>query len=85
MGMFDSVFAPCPICGKTLEFQSKAGECNFKKYHHSKVPAEIANEFDEFGTGYNVVCCKKKWQLKIIIPIPRVSMIIEEVNAKEWD
>jgi hypothetical protein len=27
MGMFDSVYAPCPHCGKKVEFQSKADIC----------------------------------------------------------
>ena len=26
MGMFDSVFAPCPICDTILVFQNKAGK-----------------------------------------------------------
>lgn len=27
MGMFDSLYVPCPKCGKNVEFQSKASHC----------------------------------------------------------
>lgn len=28
MGMFDSLYLPCPRCGEGVEFQSKADECS---------------------------------------------------------
>ena len=30
MGMFDSIYVPCPHCGKRMEFQTKAGDCQLK-------------------------------------------------------
>lgn len=32
MSCFDSVWVNCPRCGKQVEFQSKAGECNLHDY-----------------------------------------------------
>ncbi len=96
MGMFDTVFAPCPECGKLLGFQSKEGECDLKKYKHTSVPAEIAADltgehYD--GEPYNLEnCCGKQFRLKAIVS--RVSMTIEEwpidneewpIDKKEWD
>lgn len=47
MGMFDSVFAECPKCGKDVEFQSKAGDCLLSKYRiPGDVPGEIAEDLD---------------------------------------
>jgi len=90
MGMFDSVFAPCPVCGKLLEFQSKAGKCDLKKYTHTSVPAEIAADLigaDFDDKPYDMEhCCNKDWHLKA--EIPRVSMnIVEwrEDGEEEWD
>jgi hypothetical protein len=28
--MFDSIYVPCPHCGKRMEFQTKAGDCQLK-------------------------------------------------------
>lgn len=54
MGMFDSVFAACPSCGELVEFQSKAGPCDLKRYLASSVPAVIA--MDLMGEREN---CRK--------------------------
>ena len=44
MGMFDSVYFPCPSegCDGTIEFQSKAGDCFLAGYSPDEVPTEIA-------------------------------------------
>lgn len=86
MGMLDSIYAPCPICGKLIEFQNKAGECTFKKYNYKNVPVEIAKDLDKYGCGYDIECCNKKWKLVLMKPIPRVEMVIKEIDQKdEWD
>ena len=86
MGMFDSVFATCPECHKKLEFQSKAGPCDLKRYNHKSVPAEIAQDLNDYGTGYDVICCGRKWKL-VAEKIPRISMNVKEIkdHEEEWD
>lgn len=44
MGMFDSVWFPCPStgCDGTIEVQSKAGECFMASFSPDDVPVEIA-------------------------------------------
>ncbi len=44
MGMFDSVYFPCPTprCTNDIEVQSKAGECVLASYSPDEVPVEIA-------------------------------------------
>ena len=46
MGMFDSVYVPCPRCGAGVEFQSKAGKCELAQYSSTNVPAIIAADID---------------------------------------
>ena len=41
MGMFDSVIVQCPNCGKGMEFQSKAGDCDLISYTLESAPSEI--------------------------------------------
>lgn len=41
MGMFDSVLTPCPKCGVTMEFQSKAWNCDMDSYTLDNAPTAI--------------------------------------------
>jgi endogenous inhibitor of DNA gyrase (YacG/DUF329 family) len=42
MGMFDWFRAACPTCGRTLEWQSKAGPCNLNDYSPADVDPTVA-------------------------------------------
>lgn len=46
MGMYDSVVARCPSCGEKVEFQTKMGPCELRKYKPSSVPVIIAAALD---------------------------------------
>lgn len=41
MGVYDSVMAPCPGCGKLAEFQSKGGGCTLERYSLSDAPPRV--------------------------------------------
>lgn len=41
MGMFDSVYVPCPRCGTQCEFQTKAGECFMDNYTLDTAPPHL--------------------------------------------
>jgi hypothetical protein len=41
VGMFDSVFADCPSCGRRTEIQTKAGECILATYSPTNAPADV--------------------------------------------
>lgn len=49
MGMFDSIFVPCPRCNASTEFQSKAGECSLTIYTLDIAPPEILQDLYERG------------------------------------
>ena len=41
MGMFDSVFVPCPKCGREEEFQTKSGDCILGRYTLENAPKDV--------------------------------------------
>lgn len=86
MGTFDRIFAPCPRCGKSTEFQSKGGKCELKKYNYRDVPADVADYAD--GSTEICDCCGCKMVL-ICPPMPRVKMDVQEYGEHqeedEWD
>lgn len=44
MGMFDSVWVPCPKCGALAEFQSKGGDCSLTDYTLDNAPPEVLGD-----------------------------------------
>ncbi len=89
MGMFDSVFVPCPKCGEMLEFQSKEGKCYSKRYSHSSVPAGIARDLigcDSNNRPYNLAyCCGKNFRLKAKVPRIYMDLVEWKDDEEEWD
>ncbi len=83
MGMFDTVFAECPVCRALVEFQSKAGACEFKRYRLDSVPPEVARDIK----GNSEICdnCEHVVTLGVNRPIPRVSMTIVSDDDSDWD
>ena len=83
MGMFDSVFVDCPKCGKMIEFQSKGGDCELRRYHSRSVPPDIALSLD----GSKDHCdCGAVVVLKHPNPNTRVEMlVIVQGNIANWD
>lgn len=41
MGLPDSIWIPCPQCGTSLEYQSKAGECILADFTLKNAPTEM--------------------------------------------
>lgn len=41
MGMLDSLWVPCPNCGKPMEFQSKAWNCDMDRYTVDDAPGPV--------------------------------------------
>lgn len=50
MGMFDSVWVRCCICGNKIEFQSKGGPCQLRDYDAENVPADVASSLTQEKT-----------------------------------
>ncbi len=80
MGMFDSVYARCPKCGADVEFQSKAGPCQLRRYSIESIPPEIAESIE----GDVSACgCGEVLKLKLAEPVQRVRMVVDD--GREWD
>lgn len=69
MGMFDSLYVPCPKCNTDVEFQSKGGHCVLASYTLDNVPTDVFNgirrEGNCEGCGYSFkvdkTFIKKQW------------------------
>lgn len=74
MGMFDSVYACCPRCNESIEFQSKAGDCRLAGYSPSAVPMAIALDLDNSSE----VCpkCNRTVTLHMPMRVDKVYMVV---------
>lgn len=62
MGVFDSVWVPCPKCGKKNEFQSKGGECLLRDYTLEDVPEDVLSDINR----HPVECeCGRKYKVGV--------------------
>ena len=71
MGMYDSVFAPCPCCNQELEWQTKAGDCNLDSYSPEAVPLDVAK-----GVNGDIRTCSY-CGVRVTILIPRYADTIK--------
>ena len=55
MGMYDSVWAACPKCDETVEFQTKVGACTLADYH---LPCDVATEIAVELNGRSELCAR---------------------------
>lgn len=44
MGMFDTVRAPCPACGKLADFQTKMGSCRLEVFGVADAPDDLMQD-----------------------------------------
>jgi len=92
MGMFDSVFGCCPHCQQQVELQSKAGDCELKKYSIADIPPEVAIDLTNNFNDFNTICenCDGHFVFELIAPIARVSARLvkkkdQADEEREWD
>lgn len=56
MGMYDTIFVPCPKCGTKSEFQSKSGDCLLDVYNLSNCPDDVLQDVNRHAPNM----CKNK-------------------------
>ncbi len=85
MGIFDSVYIPCPACGETIELQSKRadGGPSMLIFSRNEVPAAIAVDLNNSSAW----CpgCAKTWKVRAakLKPVYRLKLV--EKNNDEED
>ena len=72
MGCFDSLIVPCPGCGDSVEFQSKAGDCSLARYTVQDVPLKIAQDLD--GEVRHCHDCARPVRVRML---PRPIVLVE--------
>jgi len=75
--MYDTVIATCK-CGCIIEFQSKAGECEFRYYPIDAVPAEIARDLK----GQSEVCPKCGIEYMLKGKVKKIKMELVSVSSE---
>lgn len=80
MGMFDSVYAPCPKCGTKAEFQSKSGSCTLRNYNLDDVPHNVV-----IDAAHSVEKCESCGTLFKIRYTIKTFAWVEKVNIKVPD
>lgn len=62
MGMYDTVWVPCPECGEKSGFQTKSGPCLLREYELDAAPLDVLldvnrhapNQCEKCGTLFQV-------------------------------
>jgi hypothetical protein len=67
MGMYDSVYIPCPKCGVKAELQSKAGNCLLVKYELDNAPPAILGDLSD--TQYVCHVCGANISIKVTMTV----------------
>lgn len=87
MGMFDSVWVDCPVCGatgqKAIEFQSKSGVCTLEDYTLDDVPAETLLGVHPYPS--RCYTCEKLYKLHVAerkIVIGYVATLVPETEKQ---
>lgn len=81
MGVYDTIYFPCPNCGEEICAQSKSGPCVLDVFSADKVPLDVAQNANRHAP---FKCCKcgKLWEFVNIpeCPISVVKLEIGEVK-----
>lgn len=88
MGMFDYVYYKCPKCKEISEDQSKAGDCDLKRYFIGDIGYEVPIQTDDDGdieeilpapleilaeaSKYGLDCSQCNHHTKIALSVPSV-------------
>lgn len=72
--MFDRVWVACPNCGKVVEFQSKAGECDLLRFNVDNAPVDVLIDIMN-----DPECCDCGTWLAVIDPRAPASIARPEV------
>jgi len=70
LGLFDTVFAPCPCCGWFNDFQTKGGECALIEYNLDNAPDDALSCVNDYSPEE----CKKCGTLYYINIVERKAV-----------
>lgn len=56
MGMFDTVFVPCPSCGTKVACQSKGGDCFLAEYTLEDCPQDVLGDINRHAPHFCDEC-----------------------------
>lgn len=74
MGMYDSVYVPCPKCGELTDFQTKSGNCTLSEYTLENAPEDVLFDINRHSP-YTCNNCQTKFSVKITY---KTEVVIED-------
>lgn len=77
MGMFDTVFVPCPKCGVKYPAQSKSGDCGLYTYELEKAPNDVLADVNRHAP-FKCENCESEFEVKLKIKTKVVLVGINE-------
>lgn len=80
MGMFDTVFVPCPKCGLYYPAQSKGGDCMLDTYELDDAPNDVLSDVNRHAP-FKCEQCGSEFEVKIRIDA-RPVLITNRPNQK---
>jgi endogenous inhibitor of DNA gyrase (YacG/DUF329 family) len=82
MGVFDTIYVPCPTCGTRSEFQSKSGPCELGVYDLHEAPIEVLSDINRHAPN---TCAKCGTQFAVLVKAAPVVMVVPKPSSMKGD
>lgn len=84
MGMFDYVNIRCPECGQKLEFQSKAGPCEMKRFKiPGNAPLSVIGDLKNDADKERLTC--PHCHTALYIHVQTLVQVYAWAKKEEWE
>lgn len=85
MGCFDTVWVPCPRCGKKTGYQTKAGACALDHFDFADVPGHVWADIADTPNGKATICIGCGAHFKVFVKcIPTIIEVAADPK-KPWE
>lgn len=82
MGMFDTIWVPCPTCGKKEGFQSKSGDCLLRDYELDEAPMNVLLDVNRHSP-YQCTDCNTVFEVKFSVVATNVKSVIYKSDIED--
>lgn len=86
MGMFDTLYAPCPMCKERVEIQSKSGPCVLEEFNwEDDLPIWLMLDLD--GTIETCYKCNRRFRIRFDLEVKvniKCTEPVDNLDVVEW-
>lgn len=72
MGMFDTIWVPCPKCGQKQGAQTKSGDCILADYELDEAPPDAMSAVNTYAP-FTCSKCGTKFEVDFLIRVIRAT------------